>query len=88
MALTDALWAKYIDVSEELKDLGQDIEGRLWDVLNVVRSKARNTDDSILYCDVSFLMGPGKHETVTIKSVAGPGDEGEPVVTIMLENED
>jgi hypothetical protein len=30
----------------------------------------------------------GKRESVSLWSLIGPGDEGEPVITIMLEGED
>jgi len=32
--------------------------------------------------------GDGKHETVKLWSLIGPGDDGEPVLTLMLEGED
>ena len=40
--------------------------------------------------DVLFLQppAPGKQVTVRLKSMCGPGDAAEPVVTIMEPNED
>lgn len=37
---------------------------------------------------VDFLMAPGRKETVEVIVRIGPGDEGEPVLTIMLPEDD
>jgi len=37
---------------------------------------------------VLFLQAQGKTEEVTLKAHFGPGDDGEPVVTITLPDED
>jgi hypothetical protein len=37
---------------------------------------------------VIFLQAPRRQETVTLKAVCGPGDDGAPVLTILLEHED
>ena len=68
---------------------GQSIEGRLWDVLFVLRMAIRahrNTDR--VHFQVSVYDGPRKRRTVRLWSLIGPGDDGEPVLTIMLEGED
>lgn len=68
---------------------GQDLKGRLWDVLRnlwlAVRLRGHHSDR------VSFkvLVWDGKrHQTVRLWSLSGPGDQGEPVLTVMLEGED
>lgn len=69
---------------------GQSLKGRLWDVLMVLRFSARanrNTDRVYFAVDVD-TNGDGKHKTVKLWSLIGPGDDGEPVLTIMLEGED
>ena len=38
--------------------------------------------------DVLFLMAPGQWEKVRVIAVIGPGDSGEPVLTIMLPGDD
>lgn len=92
-AVTEALWNGYIEPNERLKDMGQSVQGRLWDVLFLFTFAARSspTGCSELFYSVNFLMSRGdscKHETVKIKAVCGPGDDGAPCITLMLENED
>ena len=69
---------------------GQSEEGRLWDVLNVLRfaiKTASGCESEILFT-VAFCMADGSLQDAQIKSICGPGDNGEPVLTIMLPNED
>lgn len=44
-------------------------------------------DDRLLY-EVILLQAPNRHETVKLRSICGPGDHGEPVLTIMFPHED
>ena len=87
VAVTAALWVRYIEPDAKLKPFGQSIEGRLWDVLWMFRVNAYICKDSVLYFDVYFLM-ENKLELVRLKAVCGPGDTLDPVVTIMLPGED
>ena len=69
---------------------GQSMKGRLWDVLQVLRftvHKHRDTDRVHFKVDVD-VKGDGKHETVSLWALIGPGDTAAPVLTIMLESED
>jgi hypothetical protein len=78
---------------------GQDVKGRTWDVFNVMlatmrgglknAAQRRNTDSSRIYFDVLVdVHGNGRHSKVELYSVCGPGDNAEPVITIMLQGED
>ncbi len=68
---------------------GQDLKGRLWDVLMVLRHVIRrSTGGSVISFAVVVYRGEGKNEVVSLKSVCGPGDDPEPVITIMLPGED
>ena len=66
----------------------QSYDGRLWDILNVLRwrIKAGKADGNILHFTL-IMHTPGK-ELYKLKSVCGPGDDMEPVLTIMLPEED
>ena len=90
VACTSAVWHGYITPREGTKELGQSERGRahdvMWMLFCAIRA-ARSPGDQILY-KVIFLMAPGKQETVTLKSICGPGDDGEPVITIMNPDED
>ncbi|MDW7777265.1 MAG: DUF6573 family protein, partial [Methanosarcinales archaeon] len=66
---------------------------RLWDVLYLFATTGRNSPEGCneLHYNVSFLMENHewvKAHVVTLKAVCGPGDNHEPVITLMLEDED
>lgn len=69
---------------------GQSPTGRLWDVgcllLNAIRTS--EDGDMVEFSVLVDVNGDGKHKQVDLYSVCGPGDHGEPVVTIMLQGED
>ena len=92
-AVTERLWNGYIEPTEKLKEMGQSIQGRLWDVLYMFAIAGRSTPkgcNELLY-SVGFLIENNKSSkthVVKIKAVIGPGDTAEPVITLMLEEED
>lgn len=90
VALTATVWGQYVEVPEGVT--GQDEAGRLWDILWMFRcAAARFTGDTLL-----FKLSVRRHnrerldsrDLVTLKAVCGPGDTPEPVITIMLPDED
>lgn len=64
------------------KGTGQSFEGRLWDLLNLMRFAAKKGGTEIF-----FVAKMGKTNE-KFKMVSGPGDDGEPVITVMLPGED
>lgn len=88
VALTRQVWADYVVPEETTKPLGQSEEGRLWDLIWMFRTAARLSSDSILMFKCYFLMAETKRKLVEFKSICGPGDRGEPVITIMMPWED
>ena len=67
----------------------QDVTGRLWDVLYMLMLSIKTgkaTGDTV-YFKVSVYDGK-KHNEVDLYSKCGPGDNAEPVLTIMLVGED
>jgi len=88
-AVTHAVFEKYVRVPEGLGD--QDEAGRLWDVIWMLRvaiqPPARNTDS------LHFTLAVKQFESAaavltSLKALCHPGDDGEPVITIMLTEED
>jgi hypothetical protein len=69
---------------------GQSTKGRLWDVLMVLRFtvRAHRDTDRVDFKVAVDAHGDGKHTTVKLWALIGPGDDGKPVLTIMLEGED
>jgi hypothetical protein len=86
VAVTDHLYHGYIVPALDLASAGQSISGRLWDVFSVLRAAiSTGKDISSLNITVCYLMSPASiPEPVELLAVAGPGDSGEPVITIML----
>jgi len=68
---------------------GQDLRGRLWDVLMVLKAaiKAMPEGDDRVWFQVRVWNGT-RAEEVRLWSLCGPGDDAEPVLTLMLEGED
>ncbi|WP_153133212.1 DUF6573 family protein [Dechloromonas hortensis] len=64
-----------------------DYAGILHDMLFMSKAMARKLDEStvIFRC---IIMGAGRSKYHDFKLQVGPGDQGEPVITIMLPRED
>ena len=85
VAITAGVWALIHDIPSRFQGI-QDIEGRLWDVIWMARGAAKHNDgEEILY---RLILHHGRKTYATLKLVSGPGDEGEPVITILLPDED
>ena len=87
--VTDHLFHGYVEVPVGLDGEGQSAAGRLHDLMVMAlfaARKAMNTDRVTFKVD--FLMAPGRKETVEVIAHIGPGDNGEPVLTIMLPEDD
>lgn len=82
VALTRAVFEKCVALPKRYRGL-EDVKGRLWDVLSMFRFAARIASaDTIRY---KLIVS---RRTVILKAVIGPGDTPEPVITIMLPEED
>jgi len=100
VAITRTAWAKTIeaggswkaDGEGEILELkgGQSLTGRLWDMLWMLRvaSGASMNSDRIHFQVLVDVHGDGRHEAVSLWAHCGPGDDAQPVITIMLEGED
>ena len=89
MAITRAAYDSYIVPSDSLRSDGQSTEGRLWDTLRILWIAAKHNGGSTVMFSVLFLMdSAAKPEPIELKAICHPGDDSEPVVTIMLPNED
>jgi hypothetical protein len=92
VALTSTVWGQYVAVPEGVQC--QDETGRLWDVLLMFRTttlSGRIKGDIgtyQLYVRNHNRERLTKADLVTLKAVCGPGDTPEPVITIMLPDED
>lgn len=88
--VTQGVWVAYVKVPRGVT--GQDESGRLWDIL------------WLLKCAIRAMRGPGRRIDFSVRvrnnnrggmpplralyALCGPGDAGEPVITVMLPDED
>ena len=88
VALTYAVWLGYVRVPEGV--VGQDEAGRLWDILWMTRHAIQTspTDSARVPVWLHVRNDNCTPTLVTLKSLIGPGDHGEPVITIMMRYED
>ena len=95
VALTTDTWADCVawtdDDSEQ--QIHQDQSGRLWDILYMASHAIRTSKESgdrMLF--QLYRVPRDGHSTeavlVTLKLIVGPGDTAEPVITILLPDED
>jgi hypothetical protein len=90
VAVTSAVWGKYVEVPEGVTC--QDETGRLWDILWMFRRAAAKFSGSTLLFEL-YVRNHNRdrldsRDLVTLKAICGPGDTPEPVITIMLPDED
>jgi hypothetical protein len=84
VAVTAAVYA-LLEPSEHSRKLGQSEKGRAMDMFNMMHFaiKAKQGPTDLVFFDVKF--GNRVHR---LKSLCHPGDLNEPVITIMLPEED
>ncbi len=95
VALTANAWADCVAWADDdsAQQIHQDQSGRLWDVLYMAFHAIRTSKDSgdrILF-QLYRVPRDGQSmeaELTTLRLIVGPGDSGEPVITILLPDED
>ena len=101
VAMTRAVFQRYVEVPERFQGT-QDIKGRYWDIVWMYRcavQRRRRDDTELLFeflClpngegveDNENVAAGGVYREVELKAVVGPGDRGEPCITLMLPAED
>lgn len=94
MAMSRAAWEDVVQWDEaDNKQTYQDLSGRLWDVLFMAHNAATRSADG--ESEIKFPLyriprdGRSREpQKVVLKMHIGPGDTSEPVITIMLPDED
>jgi hypothetical protein len=88
VALTAAVWGKCVAVPPGVPC--QDEAGRLWDVLWLLACAARRDGGQEVRYAVHVRNDnrDGAPPLVRLKALCGPGDQGEPVITVMLPDQD
>jgi len=91
IAMTATAFHQYVELTEATKQAGNDIKGRWWDVVWMYRcavGRSREQSNELLFQFYCVTDNPSTPELVTLKAVAGPGDDGRPCLTFMLPDED
>ena len=89
VALTAAVWAKCVAVPPGV--VCQDESGRLWDVVWLLACAARRGDGGQEVRYAVHVRNDNRERTpppVRLRALCGPGDQGEPVITVLLPEED
>jgi hypothetical protein len=86
VACTAAVWA-IVDKAVKNPRWMNDLRGVLHDMLWMSRMMKRSIDPSTVLFQV-IIKGAGRKSTYQFKLNVGPGDNAEPVITIMMPNED
>ena len=86
VAVTRTVWFGVVEPDETP---GQSVEGRLEDVLRMLHYAIRTGPQSTSWVRFQLyaLIG-GVSRLLTLKAVMGPGDAGEPVLTVIWPDED
>jgi len=90
IAMTETAFAKYVALTPAAVRAGNDINGRWWDILWMLKREiktARGGTSELLF-HFHCVVDRVRPTPSVLKSVCGPGDHGEPVITIMLPEED
>jgi len=85
-AMTAEVWGLIEQIPKKYSH--EDIAGRLWDVLMVARASIRSAQrqQDLIFFEV--ILHQDHQDKVRLKMLSGPGDRGEPVLTLMLPNQD
>lgn len=89
VALTRAVWERCVKVPDGVA--GQDEEGRTWDIAHLLAAAIRRGaggQEVPFAVHVRNSNRRGVPAATPLVAVCGPGDDGEPVVTVMLPGED
>ena len=89
VAITRAVWCDVVEPDDIAKAHGESESGRLWDVLFMLHMaiKQQGMDGDMIHYQLLATKDGRKHK-VELKAICGPGDQGEPVITVMLPEED
>lgn len=87
VAVTASVWADYVRVPIGVE--AQDEQGRLWDILWMLKYAIQQSSDAnLLHFQLHVRNSNEKADLVHLKAICGPDDDGSPCLTILLPNED
>jgi hypothetical protein len=88
LAVTRAVWERCVAMSPAAERAGCDERGRLHDLLWVLFCTIRRSQGGPeLAFDLLCVANSLRPLRVPLRAVVGPGDQGEPVITVLLVGE-
>jgi hypothetical protein len=87
VACTVAVWS-LVDKAVTNRRYCNDEAGVIWDILYMSQHRVIAMPDAQTVLFKVVITGTGNNKIHTMKAVCGPGDTLEPVITIMLPDED
>ncbi len=89
VAMTRTAFERYVSLTQAAQEAGNDIKGRLWDILWMYRCAAqKNPHESVMCFSFYCVVDQPKPKKCEIKVIVGPGDDPAPVLTFLLPKED
>lgn len=89
VAVTSAVWAECFELTPAAKRACNDLKGRAWDVFYMMADAIRRgARGQVITFQVYVVRKRVRPTLTTLKAVCGPGDNAEPVITIMFPEED
>lgn len=88
VAVTARVWHDYIVPDDRSRPYGQSEAGRLWDAMYLLSNAARRSQEREIRYTVRFIMKERQPRDIQLKALCGPGDDGRPVITVMIPDED
>ena len=85
-----AVTSRVYELLNDTAQAGQSFEGRAWDLLMVLHFEIKRTKDGDIVYFAPYFNAEQHSEPKPYKlwSKCGPGDNGEPVITVMFTDED
>ena len=90
VAVTAEVFWDCIDMTPAAERACNDIKGRLWDVLYMLRHAIRTAPaptDCLEY-EVRIVVKRTQPSLVRLKAIMGPDDDGSPCITVMYPHQD
>lgn len=87
VAITRGAYATAIELTDAARRAGNDVAGRTHDVLWMLRCAIGSAADDRVSFELRVVRRRRAAERVVLCAVCGPGDNAEPVITIMLPEE-
>ena len=92
-AMTATCYAQWVEPTLAEKQYGQSADGRMWDVCTMFKHAVRQQREKHTILMVELRVQKVKKtcpqmRIARIKTICGPGDNFEPVLTFMLPEED